>query len=408
MSPESADTDRPPTATTPLAGLRVVEFSHMVMGPSAGLVLGDLGADVIKVEPVPKGDSTRTLPGAGAGFFSAFNRNKRSLAVDLKHPDGLALVERLVARADVVTENFRPGALDALGLGHATLSARNPRLVYCSLKGFLTGPYENRTALDEVVQMMGGLAYMTGPPGRPLRAGSSVNDIMGGMFAVIGILAALAERERTGRGRLVKAGLFENNIFLVAQHMAQFAVTGRPAPPMPARVSAWAVYDVFRTADDEQVFVGVVSDGQWQVFCRDFGLPDLGADPDLDTNPKRVAARERIIPRLAALFGAMPRAEVLARCEAAGLPFAPINRPEDMFEDPHLKTPGALIDVTVAEGRTAPLPALPIEIDGARPGRRLDVPRIGEQSRAVAAEAGLAAAEIDRLVAAGVIVDGSA
>jgi len=217
----------------PLAGIKVVEFSHMVMGPSCGLILADLGADVVKVEPVPAGDNTRRLPGSGAGFFATFNRNKRSLALDLKTPEGIELAKKLIQEADVVTENFRPGGIDALGLGYDALKTTNPSLIYCSLKGFLSGPYEQRAALDEVVQMMGGLAYMTGPPGRPLRAGASVNDIMGGMFAAIGILAALNERTRTGQGQLVKSALFENNMFLVAQHMIQFAVTGKPASPMP-------------------------------------------------------------------------------------------------------------------------------------------------------------------------------
>jgi crotonobetainyl-CoA:carnitine CoA-transferase CaiB-like acyl-CoA transferase len=390
----------------PLAGLRVVEFSHMVMGPSSGMILGDLGADVIKVEPWPGGDKTRKLPGAGAGFFPVFNRNKRSLAVDLKTPGGLALVRRLAAGADVVTENFRTGALDDLGLGHAALSRDNPGLIYCSLKGFLAGPYENRTALDEVVQMMGGLAYMTGPPGRPLRAGSSVNDIMGGMFAVIGILAALAERTRTGRGQVVKAGLFENNLLLVAQHMAQSVITAKPAPPMPARVSAWGVYDVFESRDGGQVFVGIVSDSQWQVFCDRFGRSDLAADTGLATNPGRVAARDRMMPELRSLFGRLTRAEILAQCEAAGLPFAPINRPDELYDDPHVSMPGALVEVTLDDGRSLGVPALPIEMDGARLGRRLDVPRVGEHSRAIAAELGLSPAEIEALVADGAIGPG--
>src|SRR3954447_5188238 len=279
--------DAPPDAAarpTPLAGIRVIEFTHMVMGPSCGMILADLGADVIKIEPAPKGDNTRRLTGPATGFFPTFNRNKRSLAVDMKRPAGLALVRRLAKTADVLIENFRPGAMDKLGLGYAALVELNPRLIYCSCKGFLPGPYEHRTALDEVVQMMGGLAYMTGPPGRPLRAGASVNDIMSGMFGVIAILAALRERDQTGKGQLVKSALFENNMFLVAQHMMQFAVTGKPAAPMPERISAWAVYDVFDTADGSQVFVGVVTDTQWRAFCEAFGLADLGSDPALSTN----------------------------------------------------------------------------------------------------------------------------
>jgi crotonobetainyl-CoA:carnitine CoA-transferase CaiB-like acyl-CoA transferase len=395
------------TGTLPLAGLKVVEFSHMIMGPSAGLILADLGADVIKIEPVGEGDNTRRLAGSGAGFFPTFNRNKRSLAVDLKTPKGLALVRKLIARADVVTENFRPGTLDKMGLGYEPLSKDNPRLVYCSFKGFLNGPYENRAALDEVVQMMGGLAYMTGPPGRPLRAGASVNDIMGGMFGVIAILAALQERERTGKGQFVKSALFENNMFLVAQHMMQFAVTGKPAAPMPERISAWAVYDVFDTADGSQVFVGVVTDTQWRAFCEAFGLADLGSDPALSTNPHRVNARERFMPRLRAMFAQMSRAEILAACEKVGLPHAPIARPQDMFDDPHLNAPGAMIEVTLADGRKTNTPALPVEIDGRRLGLRLDIPHAGEHSRQIAAELGLSEKDLKTLVSEGVISMGS-
>jgi crotonobetainyl-CoA:carnitine CoA-transferase CaiB-like acyl-CoA transferase len=387
----------------PLAGIKVVEFSHIVMGPSCGLIMADLGADVIKVEPVPGGDNTRRLPGSGAGFFVTFNRNKRSLALNLKTPEGIEFAKKLIQDADVVTENFRPGGMNALGLGYDTLRITNPGLIYCSLKGFLSGPYEQRAALDEVVQMMGGLAYMTGPPGRPLRAGASVNDIMGGMFAAIGILAALNERTRTGQGQLVKSALFENNMFLVAQHMIQFAVTGQPAAPMPERISAWAVYDVFPTSDDQQVFVGVVSDTQWRAFCNAFGLQELLADPTLSSNPQRVDARERFMPLLRDLLRTFTRDEISAICEQARLPFAPITRPEEMFEDPHLKSPGAMIEVTLPDGRTSPVPALPLEMKGHRFGRRLDVPRVGEHSASIAEDLGYGPDEIGRLAEAGIL-----
>ncbi|MGH9576063.1 MAG: CaiB/BaiF CoA transferase family protein, partial [Terriglobales bacterium] len=284
----------------PLDGLRVVEFAHMVMGPTCGLVLADLGAEVIKVEPL-EGDNTRRLVGAGAGFYPIFNRNKKSLAVDIKSKKGFELVLKLISTADVVTENFRPEALDKLGLGYQDLSTKHPRLVYCTLKGFLSGPYEHRPALDEVVQMMGGLAYMTGLPDRPLRVGSSVNDIMGGMFAAIGILAALREREKTGRGKLVKSALFENTVFLVAQHMAQKAITGEEPPPMSVKSPAWGVYDIFQTSDD-RLFVGVVTDTQWEVFCREFQENELGSDMRLKTNTQRVKERGWLIPRLGEVF----------------------------------------------------------------------------------------------------------
>ena len=393
-----------PLSGLPLAGLRVVEFSHMVMGPTCGLVLADLGAEVIKIEPVPEGDNTRRLVGADAGFFVLFNRNKRSLAIDSKSEAGRAALLKLIDTADVVTENFRPGALDAQGFGYAALSARNPRLVYCSLKGFLAGPYENRTALDEVVQMMGGLAYMTGPPGRPLRAGASVNDIMGGMFAAIAILAALRQRDATGQGQYVKSGLFENNIFLVAQHMAQFAVTGKPPAPMPNRISAWGIYDLFTVQDNEQVFVAVVSDSQWKIFCDAFDLPALYADASLATNSQRVMARERLIPRLAACFAGYSKAALAAKLEAHGLPFAPVTRPEELFDDPHLNQSGGLLPMTLPDGRETRLPSLPVEfgaVPGGRPPLRRSPPQVGQDSADLLAELGYSAADIADLEAAG-------
>ena len=309
----------------PLAGIRVVEFTHMVMGPTCGIILGDLGAEVIKVEPLG-GDNTRKLVGAGAGFFALFNRNKKSIAVDTKDPRGREIVLKLVAGADVFSENFKAGAMERLGFGYAALSQLNPRLVYVSHKGFLPGPYDHRTALDEVVQMMGGLAYMTGPIGRPLRAGSSVNDIMGGMFGAIGVLAALGARHKTGKGQEVQSALFENNVFLVAQHMMQAAVMGVPPAPMPSRISPWAVYDVFTVADDEQIFLAVVSDTQWAVFCEAFGFADLKADPRLANNSLRVANRDTMIPMLRERLADRSAAE-LARGVREGGPAVCADRP---------------------------------------------------------------------------------
>lgn len=381
----------------PLHGIKVVEFSHMVMGPTCGVILGDLGADVIKVEPAEGGDNTRNLPGSGAGFFISLNRNKRSLALDVKKPRGLDLVRRLIAKSDVLIENFRPGGMDAIGLSYDSLKGVNPGLIYTSLKGFLTGPYEHRAALDEVVQMMGGLAYMTGPPGRPLRAGAPVNDMMGGMFAAIGILAALRERDQTGIGQHIKSSLYENTAFLVSTSMAQYAVTGKAAAPMPARISAWAVYDVFETADDLQVFIGVVTDTQWRAFCEAFKLDDLASDRSLDTNTQRVAARDRVMPRLRAFVKGLTRAELSRVCEKVNLPFAPIMRPDELFDDPQLNFPGAMMEITLADGRKTSVPALPLEMNGKRLGLRLDIPRIGEHSVAIAGEAGLTSDEIKAL-----------
>jgi len=391
------------TSPTPLKGINVVEFTHMVMGPTVGMTLADLGASVVKVEPAPEGDTTRRLTGSGTGFYAAFGRGRRSLAVDMKTPEGMALVKKLVARADVVIENFRPGAMQKLGLGYAQLSAENPRLVYCSCKGFLPGPYEHRTALDEVVQMMGGLAYMTGLEGRPLRAGSSVIDIMGGLSATIGILAALNERERTGRGGEVQAGLFETVALLMAQHMAQTRITGKAPPPMSVRTPAWPVYDIFDTADGGQVFVGVVTDTQWPAFCDAFGLQDLAADPTLATKQQRVLARDRTLPRVAAALKGWTKADLMAKCEALGLPFAPIGKPADLFEDPHLLGSGGLVPITLPDGTTTALPALPVSLDGARPGGAGDLRAPGADGPEIAAELGYSEAEIAALREKGVI-----
>ena len=377
-----------------LEGVRVVEFAHMVMGPSCGLMLADLGAEVIKVEPL-EGDNTRRLEHAGAGFFPVFNRNKKSFAVDLKHPEGRALVLKLIERSDVLTENFRPGALDKLGFSYAALHERNPRLIYCSLKGFLRGPYEHRAALDEVTQMMGGLAYMTGLPDRPLRAGSSVIDILGGTFAALGIVAALRERDKTGRGKRVTSSLFETTALLVAQHMAQYELTGEAPPPMSVKRPAWGVYDIFETKDG-QLFVGVVTDTQWEIFCREFGEPELAADARLKSNGMRVKERAWLIPRLGDVMRRYTKAELAAKLEAIGLPFAPIAKPWDLLDDAHLKASGGLVPTRV-RGKTIQVPALPLEFDGERLAKRADPPTIGEHGAQLLAELGCSRQEIESL-----------
>jgi crotonobetainyl-CoA:carnitine CoA-transferase CaiB-like acyl-CoA transferase len=385
----------------PLEGVRVVEFAHMVMGPSCGLVLADLGAEVIKIEPL-KGDNTRHLEHAGSGFFPVFNRNKKSLAVDLQHPEGSKLVLKLLLTADVLTENFRPGALDKLGFSYARLKEANPRLVYCSLKGFLQGPYEHRPALDEVTQMMGGLAYMTGLPDRPLRAGSSVVDILGGTFAAVAILAALRSRESTGHGMQVTSALFESTAYLVAQHMAQFELTGEAPPPMSVKRPAWGVYDIFDTAGGGRLFIGVVTDTQWEAFCRDFGLVDLLQDSRLGTNGQRVKERAWLIPRINQLTRGYSQVELAAKLEAIGMPFAPIAKPWDLLDDPHLNASGGLLE-TRARGKTIRVPALPVALDGKRLPKRADPPRIGEHARELLASLGCSPQEIDSLRDRGIV-----
>ena len=387
------------TGPTPLAGLKAVEFTHMVMGPTVGHVLASLGAEVIRVEPIG-GDQTRRLLGSGAGYFPMYNRHKQSICLDLKSEGGMEVARKLCERADILVENFRPGALDRLGLSYEALSETNPPLIYCSEKGFLPGPYEERTALDEVAQMMGGLAYMTGLPGKPLRAGASVIDVAGGMFGVIGILAALEERHRTGKGQKVISSLFETTIYLVGQHMAQFAVTGKAAAPMPARVSAWAIYDVFETKDDP-VFIGVVTDALWEKFCTLFGLDKLWADDTIRKNNDRVLARDRIMPQIRELISGFTRAEVVAKLDGTGLPFAPIGRPEEMFDDPHLAASRGLEPVMLDDGTETRLPTMQILMNGKRPNARAIMPQPGADSQTVLNALGYGSDEIETLVSTG-------
>ncbi len=390
----------------PLKGLRVVEFTHMVMGPTCGMVLADLGAEVIKVEPID-GDRTRRLLGAGAGFFPMFNRNKKSIAIDLHQPQGAALARRLCASADVVAENFKPGTMEKYGLDYASLSAASPRLIYATCKGFLPGPYEHRTALDEVVQMMGGLAYMTGRPGDPLRAGTSVNDIMGGLFAAMGVLGALIQRGITGRGMEVQSALYENNVFLVGQHMLQYAMTGKPAAPLPARDNPWAVYDVFTVKDGEQIFLAAVSDAQWDKFCDVLGFADLKGEPALATNNQRVEQRPRLLATLRERIAHRSAAELASLMERAGLPYAPIRRPEDLYDDEHLLATGGLADVKLPDGpragETVKTTLLPFTLAGERLGVRLDPPVLGAHSRELLRSLGLPDGEIDALMTQAVV-----
>ncbi len=390
----------------PLAGLRVVEFTHMVMGPTCGMVLADMGAEVIKVEPVD-GDRTRHLLGAGSGFFPMFNRNKKSIAIDLRQPEGAEVARKLCGTADIVAENFKPGTMAKYGLDYTALARDNPRLIYVTHKGFLPGPYDHRTALDEVVQMMGGLAYMTGRPGDPLRAGTSVNDIMGGMFGAIGALGALLQRGITGRGMEVQSALFENNVFLMGQHMLQFAMTGKHPAPMPARESPWAIYDVFTVKDGEQVFLAAVSDPQWKTFCEAMGFDDLGRDPALALNNARVKARPTLLPELRRRLEKLTAAELAATFERVGLPFAPIRRPEELFDDEHLLATGGLADIKLPDGAragdTVKTALFPITLGGHRLGVRLDPPRMGEHTRELIAALGYSRTDIDSLFARHVV-----
>ena len=403
---DRASGSAPGAAKAPLAGVRVVEFTQAVLGPTCGLVLADLGAEVVRVEPAPQGDPTRYLRGFGMGYYPFFNRNKKSVVLNVKDPRGLDAAHRLLETADVLVENLAPGTMDRLGLGADELTSRYPRLVYCALKGFLPGPYERRIALDEVVQMMSGLAYMTGPRGQPLRAGASIVDVMTGVYGAMGVMLALWERERTGRGQVVRSALFETAAFIMGHHMAYAVASGEEVPPMPERVSAWAVYHQFRTADDQLVFVGVTSDKQWERFCRELGRDDLLSDPRLATNNDRVAQRDWLLPELRRVLGGMTLAEVVDLCERADLPFSPIARPEDLFDDPQLAAGGSLLETRFPDGKVGVLPTLPFRLGDAGWEKRADPPALGEHTREVLSGAGYTDDELAALAADGVVLLG--
>lgn len=382
--------------TLPLENISVLEFTHAVMGPTTGLLLADMGAEVIHVEP-PEGDSTRRLKGFGTGYFPFYSRNKKSLAIDIKSDEGRAIIHKLITRCDVVVENFGPGTMDRLGYGYEALKNINPKIIYCSLKGFMPGPYEKRHAMDEVVQMMGGLAYMTGRTGDPLRAGTSVIDITGGMFGFIGILTALYEREKTGEGKFVQASLFETTAFLMGQHMAYGAITKIPVPPMPERVSAWSIYRIFDTADDNQVFIGIISEKHWERFCDGLQMQQWKNDPRLQTNNERINNREWFLPEVEAVLKRYTKNEIISICESANIPFAPIAKPEDLFVDTHLKGSGGLLETELPDGTKTTLPKTPLKYADVDFELRTNPPKIGEHNETVLQSIGLSTEEINQL-----------
>jgi crotonobetainyl-CoA:carnitine CoA-transferase CaiB-like acyl-CoA transferase len=365
----------------PLSDLTVLEFTHTVMGPTCGMVLADLGADVIRIEPAPDGDRTRRLHGFATGFFVYFNRNKRCICIDLKSSAGVAVAQDMARNADALIENFGPGTMDRLGLGWDTVHALNPRLVYLAMKGFLPGPYEHRPSLDELAQYGTGLAYMTGPPGQPLRAGASVVDIMGGVMGVIGVLAALRQRDKDGIGRKVSSSLYESSAFLVAQHMAGEAATGTPTPPMPIRRRSWGIYEAFPTQHGELLFIGITSDNHWRSFCDMFARADLLTDPRFTTNSDRVAHNPALREYVAAIVKAHDIDTLQRMMDAANIPFAPVRTPSDLFDDPQLNAHGRMLPMRMPKGNIAKLPTTPICFDDEAPGLRRQPPAAGEHTQ---------------------------
>ncbi len=393
----------------PLDGLRVIELGHIVAGPTASLILADLGADVIKIEHPDGGDQARRMSGAGSGYYY-FNRNKRSIAIDLKTPRGKEVFFKLVRAADICLDNFAPGALERLGFGYDVLARENPGLIYLAVKGFLPGPYEHRPSLDELAQMMGGLAFMTGPNGRPLRAGASIIDIGAATYGVIGVLAALHKRAATGKGEMITSGLFETSVFWVGQWMARAVATGEPSTPM-AEIGqsvrmGWGIFHLFATSDDQQVFIGVTSNAHWERFCKAFGLADMLADENLSSNDKRVTAQPWMLPRLREAMVKYTADELQAKLEKASVPYAPVKRPDQLLDDPHLKATNQLLPVPMDGGQIGNLPKLPFRSDAYEFTLRKPPPNLGENTREVLAEAGFEASDIESLIADKVVVQG--
>lgn len=388
----------------PLSGIKVLEWGHTVMGPVCSMILADMGAEVIKIERAPEGDDTRRLPGFAVSFFPLFNRNKKSIALNLKDEKGKAVLRKMIAAADVFLENFAPDAADRQGFGYEPCMAINPRLIYCNLKGFMPGPYWNRPSLDNLVQMMGGLAYMTGRKGDPLRVGASATDIMGGIFGALGIITALYERESTGKGNRVISTLYESVVFMVAQHMAWAAIKKEPSVPMPEVDAAWPVYDLFDTSDGEKVFIGLTSDFHWLRFCDMFGFPELKEDDRLTTNSDRVAERPWLIPKLKAKLATLSKKELITFSREAKIPFAPLMRPDQLFDDPHLNESGGFVQTTFPDGTKTKMPKIPLRIGEYDFTLQTDPPAVGQYGRAVLTAMGFADEEIDGLTQAGIVV----
>ena len=392
----------------PLDGLRVLELGHIIAGPSAGLLLADLGADVVKVERPGEGDQTRGMPAGNGANFHFLNRNKRSITIDLKgSSEGRALFLRLATTTDIVIDNFAYGAVEGLGLGYDVLARANPGLIYLALKGFLPGPYEARPFLDELAQMAAGLAFMTGPRGQPLRAGASIVDVGAAAYGVVAVLAALQQRARTGVGQKITSGLYETTVFWVGQWLANYGATGEPSVPMPeirqGTRMGWGIYQLFTAADGEEVFIGITSNAHWERFCTEFGLADLLADERLDDNRKRVAARGWLPARVAEEMAKYPSAELAARLERARIPFAPLRRPDQLVDDPHLNASRQFVDTPLPGRGPAKLPKLPVRSTAFELGLRRPAPQLGEHTREVLQELGLSKDEIDALASRRVI-----
>jgi crotonobetainyl-CoA:carnitine CoA-transferase CaiB-like acyl-CoA transferase len=394
-----------------LSHLRVLDLSRVLAGPWATQVLADLGAEVIKIERPGTGDETRGwgppwLPGPEreAAYFASTNRGKRSVTIDLSRPEGQALVRRLAARADVVFENYKVGALARRGLGYDDLAAVNPRLVYCSISGFgQDGPYRDRPGYDFLIQAMGGLMSVTGAPdGPPTKVGVALTDLLTGMYAATAVLAALAERERSGRGQHVDLALLDVQVAALANQAESYLATGRAPGRLGNAHPSIVPYQAFRTSDGH-VVVAVGNDGQFARLAEAIGRPELGRDARFATNAARVEHRDALVAILEAALATRPTAEWVRALDAADVPAGPINDLAQVFDDPQVGHRGLRVELPRAGGPPVPVVASPIRLSRT-PVRLSPPPRLGEHTREVLVGLlGMADDEVEALRAANVI-----
>ncbi len=387
----SIDTSRPGSSALPLAGLKVLELGHIVAGPAAGQILADMGADVIKVESVDGGDQVRQMPGAMSAMFHFLNRNKRSVALDLKG-EGAAIFLQMATGADVVIDNYSYGAVDRLGLGYDVVSQTNPGLVWLSIKGFLPGPSESQPMLDELAQMAGGLAFMTGTEQKPMRAGASIIDIGAAAYGIIAVLAALRQRDTTGQGQRIVAGLYETSVYYVAQWMATAQFGEQESVPLATMQQGtrmgFSVYQLFDTLDGNRVFVGIMSDAHWVRFIKVFGPDTLLDDARFMASADRLVNRAELNAAIGAVLARYTSEDAMARLKTANIPFAPIRRPDQLHAEAHLRASGQLVETPFPNGKTGQLPKLPFRASGFDMPLRSEAPALGADTADVLAALG--------------------
>jgi crotonobetainyl-CoA:carnitine CoA-transferase CaiB-like acyl-CoA transferase len=399
---------RPAKPRAPLAGVRVIDFTRILAGPFGSMFLGDMGAEVIKVEEPAKGDDTRGWPpfvGGEATYFLAVNRSKKSLTLNMKAPEGQAILRRLIAKADVVLENFRPGTMDRLGFGYDAMRAVNPRLVYCAISGFgESGPEASRPGYDLIVQGESGVMDLTGfPDGPPVKVGNSIADLVAGMAAAQGITLALLARERTGRGQKVEIGMLDVMAALLTYQAGLYWNGGGQPKRRGNQHPSIVPYEVFQ-ARDGYLTLGVANNSLWEKTCRALERPELARDPRFDTEANRVANRDTLIPLLNEIFGTRPADEWLARLEAAGVPAGKIKTVAEVCESPHLLARGMIVRLPHPKAGTITVMGVPVRL-GETPGAATTAPPLlGQHTDEILTRLlRIPKARVDKLRAAGVV-----